>query len=191
MAVLSIRIIGDPVLRTPSAEVTTFGPELARLVSDMMETMDDVHGAGLAAPQVGVSLRVFTFRIDDASGYIVNPLLEVDTEASLEESEGCLSIPGLGYPVRRASWAKVTGVDIHGGPVEHEGTGMLARCFQHEADHLNGTLYIERLVGEHRKSAMRAIRSSTYSVVADQTTLERSESTGSSFGFGVSTAQAG
>ncbi|GAA1133014.1 peptide deformylase [Arthrobacter flavus] len=205
MAVLSIRIIGDPVLRTPSAEVTNFGPELARLVSDMMETMDDVHGAGLAAPQVGVSLRVFTFRIDDVSGYVVNPVLEVkaedenETQAEAqaetqnenrdEELEGCLSIPGLGYPLQRAGWARVTGVDIHGAAIAYEGTGMLARCFQHETDHLNGSLYIERLDGEHRKAAMRAIRSSAYSTVADQTTRDRSQSLGSSFGLGVSAAR--
>ncbi|MHA7140796.1 MULTISPECIES: peptide deformylase [unclassified Arthrobacter] len=189
MAVLSIRIIGDPVLRTPSAEVTSFGPELARLVSDMMETMDDVHGAGLAAPQVGVSLRVFTFRIDDVSGYVINPVLEVKTGTGDEELEGCLSIPGLGYPLKRADWARVTGVDIHGDAVAYEGTGMLARCFQHETDHLNGSLYIERLDGEHRKAAMRAIRSSAYSSVADQTTRDRSQSLGSSFGLGASTAR--
>lgn len=197
MAVLSIRIIGDPVLRTPSAEVTNFGPELARLVADMMETMDDVHGAGLAAPQVGVSLRVFTFRIDDVSGYVVNPVLEVKAEDENVdkngnedgELEGCLSIPGLGYPLQRAHWARVTGVDIHGTAIAYEGTGMLARCFQHETDHLNGSLYIERLDGEHRKAAMRAIRSSAYSTVADQTTRERSQSLGSSFGLGVPTAR--
>ncbi|WP_196840568.1 peptide deformylase [Arthrobacter sp. CAN_A1] len=189
MAVLSIRIIGDPVLRTPSAEVTGFGPELAKLVADMTETMDDVHGAGLAAPQVGISLRVFTFRIDDAAGYVVNPVLDVGTEVSPEETEGCLSIPGLGYPVERANWARVTGVDVHGDPVEYEGTGMLARCFQHETDHLNGSLYIERLAGEHRKAAMRAIRSSTYSAVADRTARERSQTIGSSFGFGSPSAR--
>lgn len=191
MAVLSIRIIGDPILRTPAAEVTQFGPELARLVADMVQTMDDVHGAGLAAPQVGVSLRVFTFRIGDASGYVVNPVLEVGAELEPEEPEGCLSIPGLGYPVPRISWARVTGLDLDGEPVEYEGTGMLARCFQHETDHLNGALYIDRLVGEHRKAAMRAIRSSNYSSVADQTTRERSESIGSSFGLGAAPARPG
>ena len=206
MAVLSIRIIGDPVLRTPSAEVTSFGPELGKLVSDMMETMDDVHGAGLAAPQVGVNLRVFTFRIDDVVGYVVNPVLKLATDQAGadqagtdqaapvpddEELEGCLSIPGLGYPLKRADWARVTGVDIHGGPVAYEGTGMLARCFQHETDHLNGSLYIERLDGEHRKAAMRAIRSSAYSSVADQTTRDRSQSLGSSFGLGASAARSG
>ncbi|MHA7155107.1 peptide deformylase [Arthrobacter sp. TMN-50] len=189
MAVLSIRIIGDPVLRTPAAEVTGFGPDLARLVADMADTMDDVRGAGLAAPQVGISLRVFTFRIDDASGYVVNPLLEVGAEVGPKDTEGCLSIPGLGYPVERASWARVRGVDVYGDPVEYEGTGMLARCFQHETDHLNGSLYIERLAGEHRKAAMRAIRSSNYSAVADRTARERSQSIGSSFGFGNPSVQ--
>ncbi|MHA7293907.1 peptide deformylase [Arthrobacter sp. HLT1-21] len=190
MAVLSIRIIGDPVLRTPAAEVTGFGPDLARLVADMTETMDDVQGAGLAAPQVGISLRVFTFRIGNASGYVVNPLLNVGAEVAPDDTEGCLSIPGLGYPVERANWARVTGLDVDGQAVEYEATGMLARCFQHETDHLNGSLYIQRLVGEHRKAAMRAIRSSTYSAVADRTARERAQSIGSSFGFGSATAQA-
>ena len=191
MAVLSIRTIGDPVLRTPAAEVTNFGPELARLVADMVETMDDVRGAGLAAPQVGVSQRVFTFRIDEASGYVVNPVLTLGADPEPEESEGCLSIPGLGYPVPRVSWAKVTGVDVDGKPIEYEGTGMLARCFQHETDHLNGSLYIDRLVGDHRKAAMRAIRSSAYSAVTEQTIRERSQTIGSSFGLGAAAPRQG
>lgn len=185
MAVLSIRIIGDPVLRTRAAEVTDFGPELSKLVSDMMQTMDDVRGAGLAAPQVGVNLRVFTFRVDDSEGHIVNPVLELGAEDEPDQSEGCLSIPGLGYPVQRKSWARVIGVDATGAPVEYEGTGILARCFQHETDHLNGALYIDRLEGEHRQAAMRAIRSSSYSSVADRTARERAPSIGTSFGSGT------
>lgn len=188
MAVMTIRTIGDPVLRTRAAEVTEFGPELSKLVADMEETMEDVSGAGLAAPQVGVSLRVFTFRVGSAHGHVVNPVLELDDDeggSRPEEAEGCLSIPGLGYPVPRNSRARVRGVDRSGAPVEYEGTGMLARCFQHETDHLNGTLYLDRLVGEHRKAAMRAIRSTAYTAAEMHTAAQRAQSIGSSFGAGA------
>ena len=103
MAILNIRIIGDPVLRTVADPVTEFGPELAKLVADMTETMEDVEGAGLAAPQVGVSLRVFTYRIDGVDGHVVNPVLENSDDFQADQVEGCLSIPGLGFPVRRSA----------------------------------------------------------------------------------------
>lgn len=182
MAILNIRIIGDPVLRTRAEEVTDFGPELAKLVADMEETMEDVDGAGLAAPQVGVSLRVFTYRIDGQAGHIVNPVLELSEDLQPDQVEGCLSIPGLGFPVPRARWTRVSGQDKSGNPVVIEGEGMLARCFQHETDHLDGILYIDRLKGEDRKAALRAIRNSDYDAVAGRTTAERARSVGSSFG---------
>lgn len=182
MAILNIRIIGDPVLRTRAEEVTDFGPELAKLVADMEETMEDVDGAGLAAPQVGVSLRVFTYRIDGQAGHIVNPVLELSEDRQEDQVEGCLSIPGLGYPVPRYRWTRVRGVDKNGQPISIEGEGMLARCFQHETDHLDGVLYIDRLEGENRKQALRAIRQADYEAVAGRTTAERAQSVGSSFG---------
>ena len=182
MAILNIRIIGDPVLRTRAEDVTDFGPELAKLVADMEETMEDVEGAGLAAPQVGVSLRVFTYRIDGQAGHIVNPVLELSEDLQEDQVEGCLSIPGLGFPVQRARWTRVTGQDKFGNPVQIEGEGMLARCFQHETDHLDGVLYIDRLKGEDRKAALRAIRNSDYDAVAGRTTAERARTVGSSFG---------
>ncbi|OUM39519.1 peptide deformylase [Arthrobacter sedimenti] len=182
MAVLSIRMIGDPILRTPAAEVTDFGPELARLVEDMTETMIDVQGAGLAAPQVGIGLQVFTYRVDGVQGHVVNPVLEVGGESQGESDvEGCLSVPGLGSYVGRTDWARVTGKDVSGGDVVVEGTGMLARALQHETDHLRGTLYIDRLEGEDRKSALRAIRSAEYNRVTSRTAAQRSRSLGSSF----------
>lgn len=184
MAILNIRIIGDPVLRTRAEEVTDFGPELAKLVADMEETMEDVDGAGLAAPQVGVSLRVFTYRIDGQAGHIVNPVLELSEDRQEDQVEGCLSIPGLGYPVPRYRWTRVRGVDKNGQPISIEGEGMLARCFQHETDHLDGVLYIDRLEGENRKQALRAIRQADYEAVAGRTTAERAQSVGSSFGGG-------
>lgn len=186
MAVLQIRIVGDPVLRSPAENVTVFGPELARLVADMEETMRDVQGAGLAAPQVGVGLRVFTYDIDGHAGYVVNPVIEVSDERQPLGSEGCLSVPGLGYETPRPEWARVTGVDVNGDPVEVEGTGMLARCLQHECDHLDGRLYIDRLAGEQRKDAMRSIRAAEFNRVSGSTVASRAARVGSSFGRGAS-----
>ncbi|WP_336713522.1 peptide deformylase [Arthrobacter sp. USHLN218] len=185
MTVLGIRIIGDPVLRTKAEPVTEFGPELEKLVADMDETMENVEGAGLAAPQVGVSLRVFTYQIDGRRGHVVNPVLDNSDDFQEDQAEGCLSIPGLGYPVRRRRWSRVTGVDMYGNPVAVEGEGMLARCFQHETDHLDGVLYIDHLSGEERKSALRAIRNASYNTVARDTTAKRSASVGSGFGAGA------
>lgn len=185
MTILEIRIVGDPVLRTPAAEVTTFGPDLARLVADMTETMDAVGGAGLAAPQVGVGLRVFTYRVDGHHGHVVNPLLELGTPDDSASSEGCLSVPGLGYPLPRSGWARVTGKDLTGEPVIIEGEGLLARCLQHETDHLNGRLYIDRLSGAEKKDALGRIRALGYNKVAQRTRSSRAASVGSSFGAGT------
>ena len=190
MAILNIRIIGDPVLRTVADPVTEFGPELAKLVADMTETMEDVEGAGLAAPQVGVSQRVFTYRVGGVDGHIVNPVLENSDDYQPDHVEGCLSIPGLGFPVRRFRATKVTGVDLHGNPVTVEGEGMLARCFQHETDHLDGILYTDRLEGEDRKKALRSIRNANYDAITEQTTAKRAKTVGSSFG-GASFGAAG
>jgi peptide deformylase len=184
MAILNIRIIGDPVLRTVADPVTEFGPELEKLVADMTETMEDVDGAGLAAPQIGVSKRVFTYRIGGVEGHIINPVLENSEDFQPDEVEGCLSIPGLGFPVRRKRATRVTGVDLKGNPVEVEAEGMLARCFQHETDHLDGILFTDRLEGEDRKAALRAIRNANYDAVAERTKAERARTVGSSFGAG-------
>lgn len=185
MTILEIRIVGDPVLRTPAAEVTSFGPELARLVGDMTETMDAVHGAGLAAPQVGVGLRVFTYRVDGFDGHVVNPVLEVGGPDEETASEGCLSVPGLGYRLPRGGWARVTGVDVAGAPVVVEGQGMLARCLQHETDHLDGRLYIDRLRGTDKKDAWGKIRASRYNDVAERIRSGRAPAVDSSFGGGI------
>ena len=182
MAILNIRIIGDPVLRTVADPVTEFGPELAKLVADMTETMEDVDGAGLAAPQVGISQRVFTYRIGGVEGHIINPVLENSGDYQEDQVEGCLSIPGLGFPVRRFRSTRVTGVDMHGNPVTLEGEGMLARCFQHENDHLDGILYTDRLEGEDRKAALRSIRNANYGSVTERTAAKRAKTVGSSFG---------
>lgn len=185
MTILEIRIVGDPVLRTLADEVTDFGPELARLVHDMTETMDAVSGAGLAAPQIGVGLRVFTYRVDDQSGHVVNPVLEVEGPEEADATEGCLSVPGLGYRLPRRSWARVTGTDLTGAPIVIEGRGVLARCLQHETDHLNGRLYVDRLRGADKKDALGRIQDAGYHQMAEGIRGSRATSVGSSFGGGT------
>lgn len=185
MAILSIRIIGDPVLRTVAEEVTEFGPELAKLIDDMSETMIDVRGAGLAAPQIGVNKRVFTYQVDGHEGHIINPVLSMSDDFQPDDAEGCLSVPGLGFAVRRHRWVRITGVDKDNQPIDLEATGMLAKCFQHECDHLDGKLYVDRLEGEDRKTALRAIRTANYHDVTADTLAKRSVTVGSAFGTGV------
>lgn len=180
MSILSIRLIGDPVLRTRSEPVVEFGPELMRLIADMDETMRSVDGAGLAAPQVGVNRRIFTYAVGNVFGHVVNPVLEVGEEDQ-KGSEGCLSVPGLGYATPRKEWARVTGQNQYGEPLVVEGSGLLARALQHETDHLGGVLYINRLVGEERKEAMRAIRDRRYRDVSASTLRQRDINVGTNF----------
>ena len=152
-----IRLFGDPVLRTPAEPVTNFDLELRNLVKDLTETMIDAPGVGLAAPQIGVGLRVFVYNVDDEPGHLVNPVLKLEGEPE-EDDEGCLSVPGLQFPTPRAPRAIATGFNMHGDPVTVEGTELLARCVQHETDHLDGIMFIDRLDSRQRKLAMKAIR---------------------------------
>ena len=158
MSVKPIRLFGDPVLRTPAEPVRDFDAELRRLVKDLTETMLDAPGVGLAAPQIGVGLRVFTYHVDDHEpGHLINPVLDLSEETD-EDDEGCLSFPGLAYPVERAWGVVAKGFNMHGDPVTVEGTELLARCIQHETDHLDGILFIDRMDSKQRKQAMKAIR---------------------------------
>ena len=167
MTIRPIVITGEPVLHERAAEVTVWNEELRTLVADMFETMDEAPGVGLAAPQVGVGLRVFTYDWPDEEGnerrgVIINPVLEVgeiSTEAPSEEteSEGCLSVPGERFPLKRAERVTVTGFDLKQNPIRIEATGWFARIFQHEFDHLNGTLYVNRLVEPYASEAAAAI----------------------------------
>ena len=158
MSVKPIRLFGDPVLRTPAEPVRDFDAELRRLVKDLTETMLDAPGAGLAAPQIGVGLRVFTYHVDDHEpGHLINPSLDLSKEED-EDDEGCLSFPGLAYPVKRAWGVVAKGFNMYGDPVTIEGTELLARCIQHETDHLDGILFIDRMDEAQRKAAMKAIR---------------------------------
>ena len=159
MTIRPIRELGDPVLRTPSDEVRTFDGWLAALVRDLEDTVADPGRAGVAAPQIGVGLRAFSFNVDGRIGSVVNPRLVELSEETQDGDEGCLSIPGLWAPTVRAMHAVVEGVDVKGQPVRVEGSGLMARCLQHEVDHLDGKVFLDRLTGDARKSALRALRS--------------------------------
>lgn len=161
MSVQPIRLFGDPVLRTPADPVVDFDAELRKLVQDLTDTMLEAPGAGLAAPQIGVGLRVFTWYVDGELGHLVNPQLSLSEECQ-DGPEGCLSIPGLTYDCRRAARVVARGFDMHGEPMTIEGSELLARAIQHETDHLDGVLFVERLDAETRKQAMRAIRESDW-----------------------------
>jgi peptide deformylase len=161
VTVQPIRLFGDPVLRTPATPVVDFDAELRRLVKDLTETMLDAPGAGLAAPQIGVGLRVFTWHVDGQLGHLVNPDLTLSEETQ-DGEEGCLSLPDIVFDCRRALRVVARGFDMHGEPVTIEGSELLARAIQHETDHLDGILFVERLDQETRKQAMRAIRESDW-----------------------------
>ena len=161
MSVQPIRLFGDPVLRTPATPVVDFDKELRRLVQDLTDTMLDAPGAGLAAPQIGVGLRVFTWNVEGEVGHLVNPSLDLSEEIQ-DGEEGCLSIPGLTFDCRRALSVVAKGFDMYGEPVVIEGSELLARAIQHETDHLDGVLFIDRLDAEARKAAMKEIRESEW-----------------------------
>ena len=159
MTIRPIREVGDPVLRTPADEVRVFDRDVAALVRDLLETVDHPGRAGLAAPQIGVSMRAFSYNIDGVIGHMVNPRIVELSEETQDGDEGCLSVPGIWAPTERAMHAVVEGFDVDGKPLVLEGSGLMARCLQHEVDHLDGKLFLDRLTGEARKTALRALRS--------------------------------
>ncbi|PWJ25333.1 peptide deformylase [Branchiibius hedensis] len=161
MSITDIRIFGDPVLRQPAAEVTVFDKELRQLVKDLTDTMMDAPGAGLAAPQIGVSLRVFTYYIDGQLGHLINPDLSLSVEQQIGD-EGCLSLPGLVFETPRALRTVARGFDMYGEPITIEGTDLMARCLQHETDHLDGIIFIDRLDYETKRLAMKATRNAQW-----------------------------
>ncbi len=156
--IIPIRILGDPVLKTPAKPVEDFDDGLRRLAQDMLETMYDAPGVGLAGPQVGISQRLFVFD-DGVTGptFMANPELLL-AEGEIVEEEGCLSIPGPFHPTRRFANVTCRGQNLAGDPVEMSGEGLLARIFQHETDHLDGTLFIDRLSEEGRKAVLAELR---------------------------------
>jgi peptide deformylase len=158
MTMRPIRVIGDAVLRTPCEPITSFDAELRALVADLMDTLLGAPGrAGVAANQIGVGARVFVYDADGHRGHVVNPTLEVSEELQ-DGDEGCLSIPELYFPTPRAMHATVRGFDERGEPIVVSGSGFLARALQHETDHLDGKLYLERLVGRYSREAKRMLK---------------------------------
>lgn len=158
MAFRDIRIVGDPVLRTPCAPVTSFDAGTRTLVEDLLETVDAEGRAGLAANQIGVGLRAFSWNIEGEVGYVLNPVITDLGEETQDGDEGCLSVPRLWFPLQRRNYARAVGVDVDGQQVVVEGEGLMARCIQHEVDHLDGKLFLDRLDRAARKEAMRALR---------------------------------
>ncbi|MCI4658625.1 peptide deformylase [Cryobacterium algoricola] len=157
-----IRLFGDPVLKTVSAPIETIDDRVTRLVVDLLDSVRLPGRAGVAAAQIGVNLRAFSYNVDGVIGYILNPVVvEVSGEPALVE-EGCLSVPGLWYPTKRYPFARVTGIDLAGEPVELAGDGLMAQALQHETDHLDGFLYIDKLDKENRRAAMKEIRESDW-----------------------------
>ncbi|MEZ0579954.1 peptide deformylase [Nocardioides sp. MH1] len=180
MAIRPIRLFGDPVLRSKAIEVVDFDVELRQLVTDLTDTMLDAPGAGLAAPQIGVGLRVFTWYVDGEVGHLVNPSLDLSADTQ-DGPEGCLSLPELTYDCLRALSVVATGFNMHGDPVRIEGSDLLARAIQHETDHLDGVLFIDRLDEAARKAAMREIRESEWFGLEQPTVKVSPHATG---GFG-------
>lgn len=162
MAVRPIRLFGDPVLRAPSAPIDTIDDGVRALVQDLLDTVELPGRAGVAAPQIGVGLRAFSYNIDGDIGYILNPeIVEVSGDPA-PTAEGCLSVPGLWHEALRHPYAKVRGIDLDGEEIVLEGEGLLAQALQHETDHLEGMLFIQRLSPEDRRTAMREIRESDW-----------------------------
>ncbi|MFC8302629.1 peptide deformylase [Specibacter sp. NPDC057265] len=174
MTIHPVTILGEPVLHRRAEEVQAFDEQLHTLIADMYQTMDVANGVGLAAPQIGVGLRLFTYHMENddgvpAQGVVVNPVLTVgkisgNAPDPEEEVEGCLSVPGIDFPLKRAQWVRVRGFDAAGDPLDFEATGWFARCMQHEYDHLDGKLYVDRLNPRYAKKAKRAAKNNGWGV---------------------------
>ncbi|MDN4615642.1 peptide deformylase [Leifsonia sp. F6_8S_P_1B] len=157
-----IRLFGDPVLKTPSEPVHQIDDGVRGLVEDLVDSVLPPGRAGVAAPQIGVNQRVFSYNVDGQVGYVINPeLVEVSGEPELVD-EGCLSVPGLWFKTARYPFARVRGIDLDGKEIEISGTGVLAQALQHETDHLNGMLYLDRLDKDTRREAMKQVRESDW-----------------------------
>lgn len=162
MTVREIRLYGDPVLKTPSAPIDVIDERIRALVEDLLETVQLPGRAGVAAPQIGVNLRAFSYNVHGEIGYILNPeLVAVGDERDLVD-EGCLSVPEHWHPTPRALYAKAVGIDLDGNEVVLEGEGLMAQMLQHEVDHLDGYVYLDRLERPERKLAMAQLRESSW-----------------------------
>ncbi|WP_190822199.1 peptide deformylase [Saccharopolyspora pogona] len=158
MAFRTVRRFGDPVLRMAAEPITVFDQRLRTIVADLLDTVDAPGHAGVAAPQIGVGVRAFSYRVDGEIGYVLNPeVVELSDEVQ-DDVEACLSLPGLGFETRRAQHAVVRGVEVDNEPITVSGGGLMARCLQHETDHLDGVVYIQRLDPERRREAYHQVR---------------------------------
>lgn len=162
MAVREIRLFGDPVLRTACAPIDEIDDGVRALVQDLLDTVEVPGRAGVAAPQIGVALRAFSYNIDGDIGYVLNPVLTEVRGEPEPTGEGCLSVPGLWHDAMRHPWARVEGIDLDGDTVVLEGDGLLAQALQHETDHLDGMVYLSRLDADTRRAAMRQVRESSW-----------------------------
>ena len=159
MALRDIRVVGDPILRTECETITDIDDSIKELVEDLLETVDMDGRAGLAANQIGVGVRAFSWNIDGEIGYILNPkIVELSEDEYQDGDEGCLSVPGLWFPTERAWYARAEGSDLGGKKVVVEGEELMGRCIQHECDHLDGHLYLDRLSKKYRRKAMKELR---------------------------------
>jgi len=162
VTIRDIRYYGDPVLRTEADPITKIDDRIRSLIADLVETTDMDGRAGVAAPQIGVPPRAFSYNVDGKVGYVINPVLEEVSGEPTEIDEGCLSVPGLWFPTKRYPYARVRGIDLEGEEVVLEGTGVMAQMLQHETDHLNGTVYVDTLAKDQRRLALREIRESDW-----------------------------
>ncbi len=162
MSVRPIRLFGDPVLRAPSAPVESIDDGVRALVQDLLDTVELPGRAGVAAPQIGVGVRAFSYNVDGVIGYVLNPVIVELSGEPQPTGEGCLSVPGLWHDAIRYPHAKVVGIDLDGNELVLEGDGLFAQALQHETDHLDGMLYLERLDPATRKVAMREVRESDW-----------------------------
>ena len=160
MAIFSIRVFGDPVLRQRAAEIEEIDAKIVRLSEEMIETMRDAPGVGLAAPQVGIERRIFVYDVGEDARTVINPEI-VESSGEWEYEEGCLSVPDLHWPIIRPKEVHLVGLDLEGNEISIEADELLARVFQHELDHLNGILLLEHLDKDQRKQAMRVFRART------------------------------
>ena len=162
MTVRDIRLFGDPVLKTVSDPITKFDDKTKALIEDLLDTTQLPGRAGVAAPQIGVNLRAFSYNVNGQVGYLINPVLVEVSGEKLLVDEGCLSVPELWHKTPRYEFAKVTGVDLDGNDVEIEGDGLIAQMLQHECDHLDGLVYLDRLEDDERKTAMKSLRATDW-----------------------------
>jgi peptide deformylase len=162
MPVKPIRLFGDPVLKTASAKIETINAPVRALIQDLLDTTAEPGRAGVAAPQIGVNQRAFSYNVNSKLGYIINPVITELSGDKVLLDEGCLSVPGLWHKTPRWEFARVEGIDLDGRALVLEGSGLMGQMLQHECDHLDGLVYLDRLEGNERKAAFKLLRASDW-----------------------------